>query len=131
MTKQQSKWNADAEMSLMGFTIPVENEEHLKHLIGYVLKVITKDGGSAQVEEVFNSCHQYNSDKVPVSHFTVNSTQFGVLMTFVRDCKDMTEDKLISPQGVLSYVYNMDAPYCSELGYTFFQKVNGKIKRVA
>ena len=41
MTKQQSKWNADAEAAMMGFTVAVESEEHLIHLVGYVLYTLS------------------------------------------------------------------------------------------
>ena len=41
MTKQQSKWNADAEAAMMGFTVAVESEEHLTHLVGYVLHTLS------------------------------------------------------------------------------------------
>lgn len=127
MTKK--KWNTDAEMSMMGFTIKVDSPDHVKHMIGYVLRtlrqeVISKD----EVEEIFKSVHKYNSEGTPVSHFTVNSTGFGRLMTFVRD-EEMTE--LTSTDGVLAYVYNIDAVDCSELGYVFFDKQGGKVRRIA
>lgn len=124
-TANKAKWNNDAEMSLMGFTIPVENEEHCKHLIDYVLKVLES---SANAEEVFKEAHKYNSENTPISHFAISGTQFGTLMTFVRD-EEMTD--ITTDDGVLAYVYNLDCPDCSELGYVFFKNRNGKLVRYA
>ena len=90
---------------------------------------------------MFSSIHKYNSEGTPVSHFTTSRTDFGRMMTFdivsyfrntykvtlVRD-EEMTE--LTSTDGVLAYVYNIDAVDCSELGYVFFDKQGGKVRRI-
>lgn len=130
MTVQQSKWNAKAEAAMMGFTIEIESEEHLKHTIGYILHLITQQDDPGKVQEVFDSIHQFNSEGTPVSHFTINRTEMGTMMTFVRDPDIRDSQGLVTPMGVLSYVYNIENPWCSELGYTFFRNVHGKIRRV-
>lgn len=133
MTVQQSKWNAKAEAAMMGFVIEIESEEHLKHTIGYILHLITQQDDPGKVQEVFDSIHKFNSEETPVSHFTINRTEMGTLMTFVRD-PDISDTHcsqgLTTPMGVLSYVYNIENPWCSELGYTFFRNVHGKLRRV-
>lgn len=132
MTKQQSQWNADAEMSMQGYTIPVQSKEHLTHLVKYTLNTLKglydpdMDVEQRATEIVDNACNNYNSDKEEVRYFTVNNSNFGTLMTFVRD-----KDKLTSSKGVLAWVENLDAPYCSELGYVYFQEVRGKVRRVS
>ncbi len=128
MTKQQNEWNAQAELALMGFAIPVESDEHLKHLIGKVLFVLKQTEDDEAVQEIFDGCYKYNSDNAKVTHFTVNSTHFGVMLTFVRD-KEMTD--ITTRDGVLAYVYNLDYPDCSELGYVFFEQSGSKIRRIA
>lgn len=136
MSNQKMKWNTDAEMSLMGHVITVTSDDHLKHLIGYVLKVLKASYPEieATAEEVFQEANKYNSEEVAISHFCVNSTDFGVMFTLVRDDElpDYKLESLINPYGVLAYVYNVACPFCSELGYVFFDKrANGKISRVA
>lgn len=128
--KNNNAWNADAEAALMGFTIPISSKEHLKYLIRYTLNTL-QDGRYYEVgkktEEVLNNAwNKYNSENLAVRYFTINSTPFGVLFTFVRDT-----ERIISPDGVLSWVENIDAPDCSELGYTFFELQHGKIVRIA
>lgn len=129
MTKQQNEWNANAEAALMGFVVEVKSPEHLKHMIGYVLWTLKQDPKAEEnAESIFKDIHEFNSEGTPVSHFAINNYNIGTLMTFVRD-EDMKS--LADENGVLSYVYNMTYPDCSELGYTFFQVVRGQFKRIA
>ena len=131
----ESKWNADAEASLMGFVITITGDDHLLHIVDYVLNVFKNCGSliDTNAKEIFAEVNRYNSEEVAVSHFCISSTDFGVLMTFVRDdeLKDYSLNSLVTDMGVLAYVYNVDCPECSELGYVFFDNVKGKIKRVA
>ena len=136
MTQQQSKWNADAEAAMMGFTIAVESEEHLTHLVGYVLHTL---GGQYHYDEeektkevVNNAIHLYNSKNSNVYWFTCNCTMFGTCLTFVRDKGALTlKSGKMKNSGSLAWVENLDAPDCSELGYVFFESVNGKVRRIA
>ena len=128
--KNNNAWNADAEAALMGFAIPISSKAHLKYLIRYTLSVLQDCYNyevESKTEEVFNNAwNRYNSEDLAVRYFTINSTPFGVLFTFVRDT-----ERIISPDGVLSWVENIDAPDCSELGYTFFEIRYGKVVRIA
>ena len=137
MTTQQSKWNADAEATMMGFTVSIENEEHLTHLVKYVLTTL-KDEYAYDLEEktkevVESATRKYNSGKdKSIKWFTCNSTAFGVCLTFVRDKSALTlKSGKMNPNGVLAWVENLDAPDCSELGYVFFENRNGKVHRIA
>lgn len=137
MSNQKMKWNTDAEMSLMGHVITVTSDDHLKHLVEYVLTTLKASYPSIDeetAEEVLAEAYKYNEEEVAISHFCVSSTDFGILLTFVRDDElpDYKLESLINPYGVLAYVYNIACPFCSELGYVFFDKrENGKISRVA
>lgn len=136
MTQQQSKWNADAEAAMMGFTIAVESEEHLTHLVGYVLHTL---GGQYHYDEeektkevVNNALHLYNSKNGSVYWFTCNCTMFGTCLTFVRSKGALTlKSGKMKPSGSIAWVENLDAPDCSELGYVFFESKNGKVCRIA
>mgnify|MGYP006988383558 CR=1 FL=1 len=135
-----NKWNADAEMSMMGFPIAVESEEHLHHMVGYCLWTLKCDlyqNDSESLESrtneiVENAIHKYNSKKEErVYWFVVNDSMFGVMMTFVRDKGELTlKSGKMKSRGILAWVENIDAPDCSELGCVFFEKKNGKTVRI-
>lgn len=139
MTKQQSKWNADAEMSMQGFPIAVESTEHLTHMVNYVLLVLKSDiygdclYREARAKEIVeNAQSKYNSSKdKSIKWFVVNDSMYGVMMTFVRSKGSLTlKNGKMKSSGVLAWVENIDAPDCSELGYVFFEKKNGKTVRI-
>lgn len=136
-TTIQNKWNADAEASMMGFTVAIESEEHLTHLVKYVLTTLSGQylyNIENKTEEVVeNAIRKYNSGKDKSVHwFTCNCTMFGTCLTFVRDKGALTlKSGKMKASGSLAWVENLDAPDCSELGYVFFENVNGKVRRIA
>ena len=134
-----NKWNTDAEMSMMGFPIAVESREHLLYMVRYCLKVLKSDVYRTNDDLNYHSdritadaIHRYNSSKEKAVHwFVVNDSMFGVMMTFVRDNKTLTlKSGKMRASGLLAWVENIDAPDCSELGYVFFEKKNGKTVRI-
>ena len=134
-----SKWNADSEMSMMGFPIAVESTEHLTHMVNYVLRTLKFDcygdmkSRAVRTEEIVSDAqNKYNSSKdKSIKYFVVNYSMFGVMMTFVRDKKSLTlKDGKMRQSGLLAWVENIDAPDCSELGYVFFETRNGKTMRI-
>ena len=135
-----SKWNADAEMSMMGYPIKVEDTAHLTHMVRYCLKVLKsdlyRDDQSLNYrtnEIVANATTKYNSDKdKSIKWFVVNDSMFGVFMTFVRSKGELTlKSGKMKSGGILAWVENIDAPDCSELGYVFFEKnKSGKTVRI-
>lgn len=135
----KSKWNADAEISMMGYPIAVESTEHLTHMVRYCLKVLKgEDYRELQNldrrthEIVENAQSKYNSNKdKSIKWFVVNDSMFGAMMTFVRSKGELTlKSGKMKSSGILAWVENIDAPECSELGYVFFEKKNGKTVRV-
>lgn len=137
MTNNKNKWNADAEMSMMGFVIAVESEEHLAHLVKYTLNTLKTeypyDLEAKTKEVVENATRKYRSGKDKnIYWFTANSTMFGTCLTFVRDKGALTlKSGAMKNSGSLAWVENLDAPDCSELGYVFFENKNGKTRRIA
>lgn len=132
-----SKWNVDAEMSMMGFTIEIVSEEHLSYLVKYVLNTL-KSEFSYDVEEktkevVENATRKYRSGKdKSITWFTTNATRFGTCLTFVRDKGALTlKSGKMKNSGSLAWVENLEYPDCSELGYVFFENHNGRVVRVA
>ena len=132
------EWATDAEMSMMGFPIAVESEDHLKHMVKYCLKVLKSDIyrdddslTSRANEIVDNAFNKYNSGKKLISYYVVNDSYAGVMMTFVRENKTLTlKSGKMRPNGLFAWVENIDAPDCSECGYVFFENRNGKTVRI-
>lgn len=137
---ERMKWNTDAEMSMMGFPVAVESEEHLKHMVGYILWTLKSDlyadapeSLKSRTDEIVDSAmHKYNSSKdKSIKYIVVNDSMFGVMITFVRDKKSLTlKSGKMRNEGILAWVENIDAPDCSELGYVFFENKNGKTVRI-
>ena len=134
-----AKWNANAEASMMGFIIPVESREHLQYMVRYCLRTLkadcyrTDEELDRRAEEIAaNALYKYNSTKVKeVYHFVVNDSYFGVMMTFTRENKPLTlKNGKCRSSGHFSWVENIDAPDCSEAGYTYFENRHGKIVRI-
>ena len=134
-----AKWNANAEASMMGFIIPVESREHLMYMVRYCLRTLkadcyrTDEELDRRAEEIAaNAYYKYNSTKVKeVYHFVVNDSYFGVMMTFTRENKPLTlKNGKCRTNGHFSWVENIDAPDCSEAGYTYFENRHGKIVRI-
>lgn len=134
MTNKQKEWNAIAEVAMMGYAVPIESEEQLKHLVGYIIFTLRGAEDEERAKEIVNNATQkYNSGKdKTIKWFTCNNSHFGVLLTFVRDKGALTlKSGKMKQSGSLAWVENLDAPDCSELGYVFFENVNGKVRRVA
>lgn len=60
----------------------------------------------------------------------VSESGIGVLIAFMLNIEDEKETGICSKMGQLCYVYNVDAPFCSELGDCFFEKYGKSIVRV-
>ena len=133
---RENRWSADAEMCMQGFVIPVQDVLHAQYIVTYILDTIFPDRIDNDVfaeSLVDTAMHKYASKKTrPVNFITVSTSPFGRLMTFVVDGKKLTKsDGSFTQTGNLCWVENLDAPDCSELGYCFFQKKNGKVVRYA
>lgn len=119
-----------AEFSMMTRTaIRIHNQEQLEFVLDYVLGVLRKslkEEFKVSGKRIIEKCNEYNSEGTPVSYLSIDSTEFGLLFTLVRD----EENDILSENGTLAYVYNVDNPQCSELGYVLYQSVQGLIKRV-
>lgn len=138
-TMKNGEWNAQAEASMMGFPIAVVSTEHLTYLVKYCLRTLKSDvyrddeSLTARAKEIVeNAQSKYNSSKdKSVKWFVVNDSMFGAMMTFTRDKGELTlKSGKMKSSGILAWVENIDAPDCSELGYVFFEKKNGKTVRI-
>lgn len=128
--------NACAESAMMGSSIRVRSEGDAVYICGYICRtLLSLDDDAAVVygKMIYEGATRFNLNDTPVQYITTNSTAFGNMITLVRDETLKNPDNmesLTTPDGVFAYVYNLDAPDCSELGYVFFQNKNGRVVRV-
>lgn len=128
MTKQESKWNAKAEAVLMGMTQKVYSNEEATYIAGYIAKVLNYD---VTGEDIFKEATAFT--KGAVIQYVNVATVYGMRMLALPMTTEEDEEpfNLLSPYGAFGYVYNFDAPSCSELGYACFENKNGRIRRCA
>lgn len=119
-----------AEALMMGFTVEVSELplEETEYIIDHVLKTLGSDARALDITiDAFKYC------KAPrIKHLNVCNVIDMRMLTLTLTTKEDTEPyDILSRNGVFSYVYNIDAPFCSELGYTFFeQKPKDIIRRI-
>lgn len=129
--KNNGKWSAKAEMILMGMMQPVSNAEEAIYIIEYILKVLDNETTVTGLD-VFNDAHKYCDDGI-IQYIHVGTVcgmkMIALPMTTAEDTEPFD---IVNPDGVFGYVYNVDDPQCSELGYTFFKKLatGGRITRL-
>jgi len=127
LMSKMSKLYAKAEIILMGYAQMIEGEDELRVMLDYFKGPLR--------------CH-YDTDKVikesvqycknpRFKSLSVNKI-CGMRMIAIGLETDEDEEPfdLLNEYGVFGYVYNIDAPDCSELGYSFYKKKNNFIRRV-
>lgn len=131
------EWNAQAEIAMMGTAVAIDSEDQLRYIVEYVLNtlrpVFDDELPERANEIVENATRKYNSGKdKSIKYFVVNSSPFGVLLTFVRDKRNPTKkDGSPVASGTLAWVENLNAPDCSELGYVSFSSQSGLLCRIS
>lgn len=120
---EMNKLNAKAEAILMGMTQPVDSNEEAQYICDYIARVLECE---VTGEEIIRLATRY------AKGYQIRYINVSVVMGMRMLCLPLTETrnselKLYHTDGVFSYVYNFDAPDCSELGYAFFDKKNRRI----
>lgn len=119
------------ELALMGKTIECTDLEEAVAITDYILKVLRssfpeidpKLNGEMLIDKYVNRYSDADS-YLQVKHIVCNTLmgQFRVITFLVDDGEEPYPDDLATQDGVLCYVYNVNAPSLSELGYCFFAK---------
>lgn len=123
--------NAKAELLMMGFVQQITDINNIRYIIDYVSKVLHE---SITADEVIENAYKYisNKDKIHIVGLSINTIMEEMIcLTLI--LKD-DEDELFNiedPDGVFCYCYNYTYPDCSELGYSYFRRDNGKLHRIA
>lgn len=129
---KNSKWSTDSEAMMMGFVIPIENEEHLEFVIEYVRKTLT-DAKIPFGDDFIEKSKMYAGDYTYIyRHLSIQNTRIGLLLAVTIETPNVDEEPydLLSEFGTFSYVFNCDVPSFSELGYTFYRNENGRVRRI-
>lgn len=115
------------ELAMMGKTIPVESNEEAVVMTDYILKTIWSSfphlENKTSGEEVINDgVNRYGTNKIKYITTSRLLGEFLVITYALDDGEEPFPEDLATDEGVLCYVYNINAPELSELGYCFFQK---------
>lgn len=108
------------------------NQEEVPEVLEYMLKACNSKVTGAEVLRLATKYTKQKIDSVSASRLM---GQFRVL-NIVFKSKSGSGTKLVNKNGnykdVFAYVYNVDAPDLSELGYIYFeQRKNGTYHRIA
>lgn len=126
--KTKNRWSAKAEAVMMGMTQPVDSNEEAIFIAGYIAKTL---GFTVTGEEIFKEATQYTKG-AEIKYVSVSTIMDMRMLTLpMKTEEDRGEFDIFDRDGVLSYVYNFDASFCSELGYTYFEKRAKGIVRIA
>jgi len=109
-------------------TQKVDSNEEAIYIAGYIAKTLNHKVSGL---EIFNEATHYTKG-AKIQYVNVSTLEDMVLLALpmITD-EDEDEFDITSEYGVFSYVYNFDAPQCSELGYVFFTKKSGRLVRSA
>lgn len=134
--KEELRRAVDQLMS--GNTIEVTTdsvEKILEALLEYLKAVSTRYGHiTVTAKEIIGLATQFTKDAqfhyLNITHHALlDMMMLALVMT---TSEDETRDiDICDRNGVFGYVYNFDGPdTCSELGYTYYEKVGDKIRRI-
>lgn len=126
---RENQLHAKAEVILMGIAQPVDCNEEAELLVDYMLDVLNHN--EVEGKDVIKDAIKYCKNG-KIRHITTNTIEDMAMITLTLETdEDEGKYDVTSPNGVLSYVYNVTCPLFSELGYTFFEIKNGKLHRYA
>ena len=128
LMSKMSELHAKAEMILMGCAQRIEGEGELRVMLDYFKSPLNVQYNT---DEIIRKSVRYCKNP----RFKSLSVNMICGMRMIAIGLETDEDEetfdLLNEYGVFGYVYNIDAPDCSELGYSFYQKdANNFIRRV-
>lgn len=122
---KKNELRGKAEAIMMGMPQRVSSKEECVFILDYITEVLT---GKPIGMEVYEKSIHYAKDQTPKWIFT--NVMGGMKMITLP-----FEEVLTKPNGdyiedgVFCYVYNLDCPDFSELGYSYFEN-KGKMRRI-
>lgn len=123
----KSELKTRCEFALMGMTSQITNEE-LKDAINYIASAV---GSEESADNIIKEMFKYCDKGYEVKHFVCNTIEDMALLTITIKAKSDKTYNVLDEDGVFCSVYNFTCPYCSELGYSYFEEdKNGFLRRV-
>jgi len=119
---------AKAEIALMGMVVML-NESDVPDVLDYIGSVLGFTDLSGK--EIVASATQYlDHNKTHICGISCTTIYGEPCVNIILKDRDENFD-IADDNGVLCYVHNFVAPYCSELGYCYFKKKGGSYHRTA
>lgn len=132
MTKlEQSKASSKAELILMGMVQNVNSIEEATFILDYIATVLKQD---FKGQNVIDKATQFSTN-AEIKHIGIAQSEDMTLINLTlitdEDRENNNTYDLFDPDGVFGYVYNIECPDCSELGYSYYKETRTGAKRIA
>ena len=125
----KNELNAKAEVALMGLVTPIRDKDNIIYMLDYISNVIE---GSKIGTEIYNKATEFiNLNETYIIGISCCRVYDDICINIIFKDKSTTAFKLDDPNGVLTYVYNFSADWCSELGYSFYERKGPSYHRIA
>lgn len=116
----------------------IENKEEVQTWKYYCLERLCQHFVSEHREDLMKSTRIHDFIKSVAKYFgenqvigmNVSEMCLGILIALMLNIEDDKEEGICSKMGQLCYVYNVDTPFCSELGDCFFEQYGNSVIRV-
>ena len=109
------------ELALMGITVMTDSNEEGLEVIKYMCNVLGAECDLNWFKETYH-----------IRAVVANTVQDMRMVTVALETdEDNGKFNLLDEDGCFCYVMNLDVDYFSELGYSYFAKRNGVIRRIA
>ena len=120
-TFKNDRLNARAECAMMGMVVQAFNKDDLEYMLGYIAKALGDEETTGA--EIYAKATEFIDPKKTEAIYLSCSTIMGTDRVVNIVFKDTDKPFILDdPDGVLCYVYNFTDPWCSELGYCFFER---------
>lgn len=134
--RSNQELKAVAEVMMMGFTVPVLVQAEIGTIVKHVVKTLgnsshpsLKGCENGVFSDFVSRLYQYDkNEEYEVTTMSVSRLDGMVLLTVTIDTmrESVRYKDLDTKDGVFSFVYNIDVPEFSELGYTFYERLGNQ-----
>jgi len=132
MTKsEKTRLATKAELIMMGYGQRVNTQEETVFILDHIAKTL---GFADSGKEIVKNALQYSDARTYVCAVIASRIGGDVMLTLALHAEPENPDEFDpwrpdDEYGNLCYVYDASAPWCSELGYSGLQILNGKLCR--
>ncbi len=125
----KNKYSTESELALMGHLIQLGlmagNKEEAIFILDYICQVLGVKTDEVNGESIYERAMAYCDEGTKVAGISTSRIMGeDRVINIVLKTKDEEVD-FASEEGCFCYVYNIDDDWCSEYGYSFFEKEFG------